>query len=367
MNEGKYEKRHVLNQKRYANKIAKKYGDAIDGIAKEIARLPIKEGVPFSFSECPLYIRVRVNTILRRLQKDIADIILSGVRTEASLADSYVNNSMREFLNEAVSRHLISIRQREAITASYAYTSVKAALKFAERSVEGLGLSERVWSFTKMMKTDVELILQTGIMEGTSASQMSRKIRNALKGPAKLFRAVKQPDGTYRLSKVAKAYHPGQGVYRSSYKNALRLVATETNIAYRSSVAQGFISLPQHDGWEINLSNNHTCKNPKTGKPEPFFDICDELQSVPGDTTTYYPYDWIHIGWHPACRCFAKSYSARSFERIIDDILHGTNDRGGNIVVAPRQLEAWKAKSLDRYLGYATMPYFIAYNQKYFE
>ena len=30
-------------------------------------------------------------------------------------------------------------------------------------------------------------------------------------------------------------YHPGQGVYRSSYKNARRLAVTETNMAYRTS------------------------------------------------------------------------------------------------------------------------------------
>ena len=30
--------------------------------------------------------------------------------------------------------------------------------------------------------------------------------------------------------KAAQAFHPGHGVYRSSYKNALRLAATETNM-----------------------------------------------------------------------------------------------------------------------------------------
>ena len=64
---------------------------------------------------------------------------------------------------------------------------------------------------------------------------MSRDVRRYLRNPDKLFRRVRDKHGNLRLSKAAKAYHPGRGVYRSSYRNALRLTATENNMAYRTA------------------------------------------------------------------------------------------------------------------------------------
>lgn len=58
---------------------------------------------------------------------------------------------------------------------------------------------------------------------------MTRDLRNYLQHPDVLFRRVRDQHGILRLSQAAKDYHPGQGVYRSSYKNARRLTATETN------------------------------------------------------------------------------------------------------------------------------------------
>lgn len=369
MKPDKHEERHVLNLKRYANEIVKQYGKAIDAITQEIAYLPFKEGEPFYFSDYP-YIKSKIDQILRGLQRKTTATILSGVRMEAELADHYVNGTSEDFFAKAEKRGLLTDEQKKELIRQYTYTSVDAALKFVERKVNGLGLSKRVWSFTRMLKEDVELALETGIKQGTSAAELSRTIRNALKEPNMLFRSVRKPDGTYGLSKAAKAYHPGQGVYRSSYKNALRLTATETNIAYRSSVAEGFKTLDFHRGWAIYLSNNHTCKNPKTGKPEPFFDICDEVHSTQGYESTYYPWDWVHIGWHPNCRCFAVPVlqDVSSFMFNVLAKLNGTGERkdANRITSTPRQLEEWKAKHLDTYMGYKTTPYFISVNRKYF-
>ena len=54
-----------------------------------------------------------------------------------------------------------------------------------------------------------------------------------------------------RLSKAAAAYHPGRGVYRSSYKNALRLTATENNMAYRTADHERWNDLDFVIGMEI--------------------------------------------------------------------------------------------------------------------
>ncbi|MDR0754714.1 MAG: hypothetical protein LBF04_04920, partial [Prevotellaceae bacterium] len=61
-------------------------------------------------------------------------------------------------------------------------------------------------------------------------------------------------------------------VYRSSFKNARRLTATETNIAYRAADYERMQDFDFVVGIEINLSNNHTLN----GKP--FTDMCDDLK-----------------------------------------------------------------------------------------
>ena len=55
-----------------------------------------------------------------------------------------------------------------------------------------------------------------------------------------------------------KDYHPGQGVYRSSYKNALRLAATETNKAFRTADYERWQNMDFVTGIEVERSpTNH--------------------------------------------------------------------------------------------------------------
>jgi hypothetical protein len=84
--------------------------------------------------------------------------------------------------------------------------------------------------------------------------------------------------------------------YRSSYRNALRLAATEINMAYRMSDYTRRQQLDFVMGIRIHLSKSH---------PKP--DICDHLA---GD----YPKDFVFSGWHPWCLCFTTSILMSSKE-----------------------------------------------------
>ena len=106
---------------------------------------------------------------------------------------------------------------------------------------------------------------------------MARDLKQYLKHPDKLFRRVRDERGILHFSKNAAAFHPGQGVYRSSYQNARRLAVTETNMAYRTADHERWQNLDFVVGIEIHLSSNHTCKG-RDGKPYRFEDICDQLQ-----------------------------------------------------------------------------------------
>ena len=141
------------------------------------------------------------------------------------------------------------------------------------------------------------MAIDLGLREGQDAPALSRSVRAYLIEPERLFRRVRDVHGELHLSKRADAYHPGRGVYRSSYKNALRLTATETNIAYRTADYERVQELDFVRGVRVNLSKNHTLN----GKP--FHCICDEFA---GD----YPKDFKFVGWHPLCRCYTTAILA---------------------------------------------------------
>jgi hypothetical protein len=134
-----------------------------------------------------------------------------------------------------------------------------------------MNLSQRVWKYVGQYKDQIELGLDVGLGEGRSAQQLSRDLRQNLQDPDRLFRRVRDKHGNLVLSKAAKAFHPGQGVYRSSYKNAMRLTRSEINMAYRES---DWLRLQQLDfvvGFEVHRSNH-----------EPLFkcDLCSRLVVV---------------------------------------------------------------------------------------
>src|SRR3712207_8300978 len=73
----------------------------------------------------------------------------------------------------------------------------------------------------------MESALDVGLGEGRDAQQLARDVKQNLKDPNRLFRRVRDKRGNLVLSKAAKAFHPGRGVYRSSVKNAQRLRSEE--------------------------------------------------------------------------------------------------------------------------------------------
>ena len=207
----------------------------------------------------------------------------------------------------------------------------------------------------------------------------TQKSHLTLTSPNKLFRRVRDERGVLQLSKAAKGYHPGRGVYRSSYKNARRLAATETNIAYRTSDHLRWQQADYVVGIEVKLSNNHTVRlqpgettadptqlrkdgTPKANAVRPLHDICDELQGR-------YPKDFKFTGWHPHCRCYAISILKTEKERLADlkRIARGEplNSESVNAVHdTPEAFNEWVKNNADRINQSKSLPYFIRDNQQ---
>ncbi|GJQ07523.1 hypothetical protein CAPN010_16810 [Capnocytophaga cynodegmi] len=147
-------------------------------------------------------------------------------------------------------------------------------------------LSERVWNLSNNFRTELEMAIDVALSEGTSAKQLATQIKKYLKDPDNLFRRYRDKNGQLQLSKKAKEYHSGQGIYRSSYKNAERLARTEINMAYREADFQRWQTLDFVSGYEIKRSKHpYPCQ------------ICDMMKGK-------YPKTFRWWGNHPNCRCY---------------------------------------------------------------
>ncbi len=346
----KYDKRHLANVRRYQRRIDAIYKRAAAEAARLAATLPAPEEYVFTFDDFPAA-KAQIDALMAGMRADIELTMTDGIRTEWDLA-----NAKNDALVE-------SALGQSAGLARYHRTHEEALGAFLGRKVRGLALSDRVWNYTKQFRSEIEMGLDCGIRDGLDAPEMARQLQKYLQFPDMLFRRVRDERGVLHLSKRAAEFHPGQGVYRSSYKNARRLAATETNIAYRASDHERWQDLDFVVGIEISLSNNHTCLNNK-GVPQPLFDICDELAGR-------YPKDFKFTGWHPHCRCIATPILKSEEEREADDerILRGgepidPSDSENAVTELPDQFKGWLEENAERIENARSTPYFLADNER---
>lgn len=182
----------------------------------------------------------------------------------------------------------------------------------------GFKLSDRVWNITQQTKSQLEFYLDSGVVAGRNSNGISSDIRQILHKPDKRFRRIRNEKGELVLSQPMKDYHPGQGVYRSAYKNALRTSATTTNTAYRSADYERWSKQDFILGIEIQRSANNRgpCK------------ICDAMVGK-------YPKTFKFTGFHPFCICFATPITMEP-EEFADFLLNDTVPQGQTITDIPQ-------------------------------
>lgn len=193
----------------------------------------------------------------------------------------------------------------------------------------GFKLSDRVWNITQQTKSQLEFYLDSGVVSGRNANGISSDIRQILQNPQKRFRRIRNEKGELVLSQPMKNYHPGQGVYRSAYKNALRTSATTTNIAYRSADYERWSKQDFILGIEIHRSANNRgpCK------------ICDAMVGK-------YPKTFKFTGFHPFCICFATPITMEP-EDFADFLLNDTVPQGQTITDIPQAAKDFVSENKD--------------------
>lgn len=344
-----YDKTHLRNMAAIGTRIDRIFKKAAEEAAK--IGVSIKQPLPddriFSFDDYPAT-RKQIERLMSALQESMETTIVSGVRSAWTLS----NNK-----NNALVSRIFGDRAGDLSKEQYRryFSTNSAALDaFIGRKEQGLNLSDRVWRYTNAFKHEIELGLDLGIRTGESTSKMARSLRQYLQHPDKLFRRVRDEHGNLRLSKAAQAFHPGRGVYRSSYKNARRLAATETNIAYRTSDHLRWQQMDFVVGIEICLSNNHTLNG------VPLTDICDTLAGR-------YPKDFKFTGWHPHCRCHVETIlkTEEEMEQDTQRILAGEMPEKGSentVRDVPAAFKDWVEEHASRIETGGNLPYFVKDN-----
>ncbi len=342
---GVFDRKHIASIKKRLKAI-----DALfDAAITEGARIGEASGFkdpdrPFYISDYPA-VQEHINDLMRTVGRGLQGVIETGDREEWLLSCEK-NNAMVDAITS-------STGLPKDVISQWKQPNLEALSAFQQRKEAGMTLSSRVWNITEQFKEGLELALDLGLGDGKSAADLSRDVRKYLNEPNKLFRRVRDKHGALRLSKAARAYHPGQGVYRSSYKNALRLTATENNMAYRMADSERWKQIPFVIGIRVSISHNS----------HPIYDICDELQGE-------YPKDFVWLGWHPFCKCAAVAVRAKE-EEFLDyqqRILAGEDVSdykfSGTISCVPDNFKRWVNNNAER-IGKATkLPYFIRDNKK---
>ena len=314
-------------------------GVTIDGLTDEL----------FRFSQFPLTHK-RIDKLLQTLHDRLQTAIINGVQSQWTLANNKNNELCRVVFGDNIGKLTKEQYKR------YFSNNDAARDAFLARKEAGLGLSDRVWNYTDMFKTELEMGLDVGIRDGLPADAMARELKTYLQYPDKLFRRVRDEHGQLVLSQAAKAFHPGQGVYRSSFMNARRLAVTETNMAYRTADYERWQQLDFVVGIEVHLSGNHTAK----GHKGVFMDICDELQGK-------YPKGFKFAGWHPFCRCYSTSILKTPAEMERDEarIMQGKEPVSGSeeqVTDVPDGFKQWVSDNDDRIRKARRLPYFLRSN-----
>ena len=227
--------------------------------------------------------------------------------------------------------------------------AVGATGKLSDRMItpnsilHGERLSTRVWKLGEGLRGQMELILDTGIREGKGAAAITKDLRKYLNDPDRLYRRVRDNHGELKLSKAAKDYHPGAGVYRSSHQNAMRLARTSMNRAYHKADHDRWGQMNFVVGIKVQRGSSYPCP------------LCD---SMVGE----YPKDFTFLGWHPNCLCTATP--------IIADAPLGEEENATNRVETPEPFNRWVRENRERISQAATretIPWFILENEKYFD
>lgn len=342
------DERHLKRINRYLISINGVYDDLVREIALLVVKLKVGDRL-FRFRDYGS-ITKEVSRALKNYNDNLLSLVKTYTQYEWDFGNAKVSDLLAENLAKVkgkVSSPAYDVKLREISTMSQ---NKKALEEFQQRKKGKFTISEIVWNITKQARENLEFAIDDALKGGMSAQDLARKIKSNLNNPDALFRRVRDKYGNLILSKNAQAFHPGQGVYRSAHKNAMRLAANEINTAYREAEQLRMMSNNDVVGQKINLSPQHKV-----------FDMCDELKGS-------YPKDFNWSSWHVSCKCF-RTMILKSPSELITEINNGQNlasESSANFVSGvPDNFNLWLSENRENLEKRKSKPYFLDENKKF--
>ncbi len=390
----------------YALKVRSIMEQRIGEVVSMCEGLELQDGKPFVFADYPEVSR-KVQATFRLMYTEIYQQVRGNITQEWY----YSNADMDGLLAGLFGKQAMQDKH----FARYFARNKEAMNQFFARKEAGMNLSQRVWSIAGNAKQELEVALDLGLGQGLDAGDLSRKVRQYLQEPDMLFRRfryreqepvlddkgkavldengkpVMQPkvdaegkpvygrkwkrrhydkatDSFYWVDDAPTNYRTGRGVYRSSYKNAMRLTRTETNMAYRAADCERWKEMEFVRGFKVVRSKNH-----------PVEDICDLLSAADENDNSgkgVYPKGFVFKGWHPHCFCYCVPLLCSEDElmQLTDQILRGEDTSGfapaGMVEQPNAHFLNWVDDNKDRISdtindpqrGWANLPYFLQDN-----
>lgn len=340
---------HYQTTEQYAALVDELFNRATVEVTNAAAKGTYNPDVPFTFADYPA-LNGLVQKVGKQLAAKVQAVIEQGSRNQWLFAckknDGFINSIFDT--SKLPKSQLRKMQDR----------NLDALSTFQGRKVDGMNLSQRVWRTVGQYKIQMESALDVGLGEGRSAQQLARDVKQNLKDPNRLFRRVRDKRGNLQLSKAAQAFHPGQGVYRSSVKNAQRLARTEINMAYRESDWQRWQTLDFVVGFEIRRSNH---------EPKCKCDLCERLVGR-------YPKTFKFTGWHPQCMCVCVPIlmDEETFDQNeladLKAALHGKEYQKqtakNQVNDVPDGFKEWVQDHIEAQGNWGSTPYFIRDNFK---
>lgn len=213
----------------------------------------------FKFSDYPA-IRNKVKKLFRQFANNQQIYINKATQSLWELANKK-NDTLIESIADKWDKPLKQF-------SGYGDANIQALRAFQQRVENGLGLSDRIWNNTRQAQAEIEALISKQLQAGAPAINTAKLVRD------------------FTLANGGDFLSPGRGVYKSSLKNAQRLIRTENNMAYRAADFERWQSMDFVIGVEVRLSNNPN--------------HCPMCAALAGK----YPKDFKFLGWHPNCRCY---------------------------------------------------------------
>lgn len=341
-----FDKQHRKRVEQYLRRVEKLFNNLVESIVFSSLPATLKEGL-FQFRKYPK-ITKHIEEVFSQFNSDLRELITVSTAYSWNVGD-LKNDALKLATLNSISGKIPADILNKLKDAPMP-RNAEALKAFQERKIGKFTISDRVWSITQNTKKELEFALDLGLSEGKSAQQLAREIKKYLREPDRLYRRVRDKHGNLTLSKNAKAYKPGQGIYRSSMANAVRLTKEENNLAYRESDQLRIMQNNDIVGYQIQLSNAHK-----------IVDICDDLKG-------FYPKKFIWKGWHIGCMC--QRFTVRKTDKeIIDEINKGINlppDRSENYISdVPEQFKTYMDEKKAKMEGWKTQPSFMVDNKKF--